>query len=93
MSETPDFDNMPFEKRIRWLETLAFRQGAREDLTTSADMDIPEVFWNDPRLSYIEDYIPCSPLPDEEPEQKAKNERLAFVRRFWLHRLDKRTTD
>lgn len=40
--EFPDFDKMTFEEQMAWLESLAKRQGARqEELTTSADVDIP----------------------------------------------------
>lgn len=38
----PDFDKMTFEEQMAWLESLARRQGARDDeLTTAADLDIP----------------------------------------------------
>ncbi|MBI5958125.1 MAG: hypothetical protein HY866_05285 [Chloroflexi bacterium] len=40
--EFPDFDKMTFEEQMAWLESLAKRQGARqEELTTAADVDIP----------------------------------------------------
>ncbi len=41
--EMPDFSNMSPEEMMAWLESLAKRQGASpEELTTSADLDIPE---------------------------------------------------
>jgi hypothetical protein len=40
--EFPDFDKMTFEEQMAWLESLAKRQGARqEELTTAANVDIP----------------------------------------------------
>lgn len=41
---TPDFDNMSPDEMMRWMESLAKRQGANaEELLTSADADIAEV--------------------------------------------------
>lgn len=43
MGEMPDFEKMTLEEQMRWLESLAKRQGAYEGFTTSADMDVPEL--------------------------------------------------
>ncbi len=38
----PDFDKMTLEEQMAWLESLAKRQGVKdEELTTKADLDIP----------------------------------------------------
>lgn len=43
-SAQPDFDSMTPEQLMAWMESLAKRQGADlEQLTTSADMDVPEI--------------------------------------------------
>ena len=40
--EIPDFDSMSLEEQMAWLESLAKRQGAREEeLMTDADLDVP----------------------------------------------------
>ncbi|PJF24961.1 MAG: hypothetical protein CUN53_15195, partial [Phototrophicales bacterium] len=54
---TPDFDNMSPEEIMKWMETLAKRQGATEGYTTHADADVPEI---DPTTVQIDEpgYIP-----------------------------------
>ncbi len=54
---TPDFDNMSPEEIMKWMETLAKRQGATEGLVTPADADVPEI---DPTTVQIDEpgYIP-----------------------------------
>lgn len=54
----PDFSSMSLEEQMRWLESLAARQGASADeFTTSADMDVPEI---DPNSVVIDEpgYVP-----------------------------------
>jgi hypothetical protein len=71
---TPDFENMSPEEIMKWMETLAVRQGATEGLTTSADDDIPEI---DPTTVQIDEpgYVPydtkvgSSSKPAAPPEQ------------------------
>jgi len=55
---TPDFDSMSPEEIMTWMESLAKRQGVRpEELTTAADVDIPEI---DPNSVVIDEpgYVP-----------------------------------
>lgn len=78
---TPDFDSMSPEEIMAWMESLARRQGANaEELTTSADVDIPEV---DPDSVVIDEpgYVPYGeerpstpprpPAPPPAPETKS----------------------
>src|SRR5579871_4813516 len=72
---TPDFDKMSPEEIMAWMETLAKRQGATEGLTTSADMDIPEI---DPNTVVIDEpgYVPygkerTQPVQAQPPAPKA----------------------
>ncbi|MCB9438100.1 MAG: hypothetical protein H6673_14070 [Anaerolineales bacterium] len=54
----PDFNSMSLDEQMRWLESLAARQGASADeFTTSADMDVPEI---DPDSVVIDEpgYVP-----------------------------------
>jgi hypothetical protein len=59
MGDMPDFESMSEEEQMRWLESLAKRQGADEGFTTSADLDVPEV---DPDSAVIDEpgYTPFS---------------------------------
>jgi hypothetical protein len=54
---TPDFEKMSPEEIMRWMETLAVRQGATEGLTTSADAEVAEI---DPTTVQIDEpgYVP-----------------------------------
>ncbi len=57
-SATPDFDKMSPEELMRWMESLAKRQGASdEQMMTAGDMDIPEI---DPATAVIDGpgYVP-----------------------------------
>lgn len=72
---TPDFENMSPEEIMKWMETLAVRQGATEGLTTSADDEIPVI---DPTTVQIDEpgYVPydtkvgsSSSKPAAPPEQ------------------------
>jgi hypothetical protein len=71
---TPDFENMSPEEIMKWMETLAVRQGATEGLTTSADDEIPVI---DPTTVQIDEpgYVPydtkvgSSSKPVAPPEQ------------------------
>ena len=59
MSDTPDFENMSPEEMMRWMESLAKRQGADPDsFTTDADLEIEEVSEDDARLEETGEYIP-----------------------------------
>jgi hypothetical protein len=72
---TPDFENMSPEEIMKWMETLAVRQGASEGLTTSADAEVAEI---DPTTVQIDEpgYVPYdtkvgssskSAAPPEQP--------------------------
>jgi hypothetical protein len=70
---TPDFDNMSPEEIMKWMETLAKRQGATEGYTTEADANVPEI---DPTTVQIDEpgYVPYdtkvgSSKPAAPPEQ------------------------
>ena len=44
MGDLPDFDSMSEEEQMRWLESLAKRQGGDErGFTTGADLEVPEM--------------------------------------------------
>ncbi len=65
--EFPDFDKMTFEEQMAWLESLARRQGAKEEeFTTAANIDIPI-----PENPVIDEpgYIPFSATDRPEGEQ------------------------
>ncbi|MBZ0317181.1 MAG: hypothetical protein K8L91_12235 [Anaerolineae bacterium] len=81
MGDMPDFENMTLEEQMRWLESLAARQGANpQEFMTTADMSVPEI---DPNSVVIDEpgYVPSEkfsrPLsaaagpsrPVEEPPQ------------------------
>lgn len=72
MADTPDFDNMSPEEMMRWMESLAARQGATEGLTTDANMDIAEVDESDERLADKGDYIPYGWSEERWREQQEK---------------------
>lgn len=56
--DMPDFENMSPEEAVRFMESLAKRQGATEGFTTSADMAVEEVRDDDERLAGQGEYIP-----------------------------------
>lgn len=65
---TPDFDSMSPEEIMAWMESLAKRQGAKsEELTTSADIEIPEI---DPDTVVIDEpgYVPYGEDRPERPD-------------------------
>ncbi len=58
MGDMPDFENMTLEEQMRWLESLAARQGANpQEFMTAADMSVPEI---DPNSVVIDEpgYVP-----------------------------------
>jgi hypothetical protein len=57
MANTPDFDKMSPEEIMKWMETLAKRQGASEGLTTEANAEIADI---DPDSVVIDEpgYVP-----------------------------------
>ncbi len=68
----PDFENMSFEEQMRWLESLAKRQGAdAEELLTTADMDVQEI---DPDSVVLDEpgYIPYGEDKPVEFNQPAR---------------------
>lgn len=79
--EFPDFDSMTPEEQMAWLESLAKRQGVRdEELTTAADLDIPV-----PEDAQVDEpgYVPFSindrprdEQPEPEPESFAEAESV-----------------
>lgn len=56
-SDNPDFDSMSPEEIMKWMESLAKRQGATEGFTTSADAQVAEI---DPSSVVIDEpgYVP-----------------------------------
>lgn len=82
MSDTPDFDSMSPDEMMKWMESLAKRQGAAEGFTTDADLEIDEVDENDERLAEVGEYKPYG-MSDEdwaamqEREAAEKAARLA----------------
>ncbi len=74
MSDTPDFDKMSPEEIMKWMESLAVRQGATEGLTTSADMDVGNVSEDDERLKNTGEYIPYGMKKADWDKQKAKED-------------------
>jgi hypothetical protein len=74
MSDMPDFDSMTPEELMKWMESLAVRQGATEGLTTSADMAVAEVSEDDERLAGKGDYVPYGWTEDKWKEHLAKEE-------------------
>ncbi len=82
MSDMPDFDSMSPEEMMRWMETLAKRQGADEGLTTDADLEIDEISEDDERLAGQGDYIPYGWTQEQweaqlEKEAQQKAEKAA----------------
>ncbi|NWF71141.1 MAG: hypothetical protein HXY40_18820, partial [Chloroflexi bacterium] len=70
---TPDFDSMSPEEIMRWMESLAKRQGAYEGFTTPADMQVAEI---DPDTVVIDEpgYVPYgqeTKKPEEAPVKPA----------------------
>jgi len=74
MTDTPDFDKMSPEEIMKWMESLAVRQGATEGLTTSADMDIGSVSEDDERLKNTGEYIPYGMKKEDWEKQKARED-------------------
>ncbi len=71
MGDLPDFENMSEEEQMRWLESLAARQGAdAQEFTTSADMEVPEV---DPDSVVIDEpgYVPSETFSFSEQQPPA----------------------
>lgn len=71
MDNMPDFDNMTPEEMMKWMESLAKRQGATEGLTTAADMEIAEI---DPDQVVIDEpgYIPFGQEGKQPKAEPAK---------------------
>lgn len=76
-----DVENMSPEQLIKWMESLAARSGATEGLTTSADMEVPEI---DASQAKIDEpgYIPYGMDPEkwrikQEEEAARKAARAA----------------
>lgn len=71
---TPNFDAMSPDEIMRWMESLAKRQGAYEGFTTSADMQVAEI---DPNSVTIDEpgYVPygedTKKKPSAEPAKPA----------------------
>jgi hypothetical protein len=74
MTDMPDFDSMSPEEMMKWMESLAKRQGATEGLTTAADMDVAEVAADDERLAGKSDYVPYGWTEEKWKEHLAKEE-------------------
>src|SRR5436190_1662315 len=74
MTDTPDFDKMSPEDIMKWMESLAVRQGVTEGLTTSADAQIADIKDDDERLKDKGDYIPYGMKKEDWEKQKAKEE-------------------
>lgn len=79
MENMPDFDSMTPEEMMAWMEALAKRQGATEGLTTSADMEVPEI---DPNSVQIDEpgYIPYGMDPEEWAKKKAAEDEARAAR-------------
>lgn len=79
MENMPDFDSMTPEEMMAWMEALAKRQGATEGLTTSADMDVPEI---DPSSVEIDEpgYIPYGMDPEVWAQKKAVEDEARAAR-------------
>lgn len=63
---TPNFDTMSPDEIMRWMESLAKRQGAYEGFTTSADMQVAEI---DPTTVTIDEpgYVPYGEDTKKKP--------------------------
>lgn len=74
--ETPDFDSMSPEEMMRWMESLAKRQGAdAAQFTTQADMQVVDI---DPSTVQVEDhYWDDERLKREERKRQSKEEVAA----------------
>lgn len=84
MDNMPDFDSMTPEEMMRWMESLAKKQGATEGLITAGDMEVPDI---DPSTVDIDEpgYIPFGMDPEVWAEKKAKEdaeraERIAAMK-------------
>src|SRR5262245_6736682 len=76
MSDMPDFDKMTPEEMMKWMESLAKRQGATEGFTTEADMQVAEVSADDERAKNVGEYVPFEwrNKPDEWRKKVAAEE-------------------
>ena len=82
MSDMPDFDSMSEEEMMKWMETLAKRQGAdMETLVTDADLVIDEVDPDTVDMEAIGEYKPhgmsderWAEMQAEEAAKKAQKE-------------------
>src|SRR5688572_25006788 len=76
MSDTPDFDKMTPDEIMKWMESLAKRQGAVEGFTTAADMQVAEVSEDDERAQGLTEYVPFEwrNKPDEWHKKVAAEE-------------------
>src|SRR5688500_11273096 len=59
---------------MRWMESLAKRQGAVEGFTTSADAVVSDISADDERLKGQGDYIPFGMKQEDWDKQRAKEE-------------------
>lgn len=73
-SDTPDFDNMSPDEIMKWMESLAKRQGAVEGFTTEADMEVGQIAEDDERLKNTGEYIPFGMKTEDWEKQKAREE-------------------
>lgn len=77
MGDMPNFEDMSEEEQMRWLESLAKRQGADEGFTTSADMEVEEI---DPETAIVDEpgytpyYQSSSSRSDQQDEVPAAQE-------------------
>src|SRR5688572_26026559 len=76
LSDTPDFDKMTPDEIMKWMESLAKRQGAVEGFTTAADMEVAEVSADDERAQGLVEYVPFEwrNKPDEWHKKVAAEE-------------------
>lgn len=72
MTDMPDFDKMTQDEIMRWMESLAKRQGATEGFVTDADADVPDVNEDDERLQNVGEYIPHGWTREQWEAQLAK---------------------
>ena len=100
-SDMPDFDNMSPEEMMRWMESLAKRQGATEGFTTDADMEVGEVRDDDERLAGQGEYIPHgwskekweAHLAKEEEEKQRKAAAQQVRYRIYAVPMHESSTD
>jgi hypothetical protein len=75
-----DFDSMSPDELMKWMESLAKRQGADEGFTTSADAQVPEI---DPGTVHIDEpgYIPYGMDADTWARKQADEQARKAARR------------